>query len=375
MPPLVTLTLFDILLLGYLYSLWPGITNQKILHPDSVFSNKTPIIWIIITVFCVYAGWDTDYQHYYMIYQQIYENIFSIFDSHMEIAYYPFITLSLGNYSLFRFYIWGLAALLAVLTLKRLDLNNNTAAITFASFNLLYFSYARVSLAILIYIYGLMLFCQQRNAWKIITKLWGLILVLTSILFHKSMLFMILLTPLAFIRMTKPKVVLCIMLLPFFFIIMQYVKEYILSGAGNLGDIDELLQISSTASTYVSRGSFASGPIGMLISFIETAALFYGLMICWKRRKIFENEYIIRGIWNITVGLFAVALFSTILNLGYVISRRVMLLGYICLFYVLAYIFVKQFKKKEFVGFCLLSMGYSSIKIIYFLYVNRVYGF
>ena len=372
---LVTLTLFDILLLGYLYSLWPGITNQKIRHTESSFSNKTSIIWILITIFCVYAGWDTDYQHYYSIYNQIYNNTLSIFVSHLEVAYYPFITLSFGNYSLFRLYIWGGAVLLLIFSLKRLNLNCNIAAITFVSFNLLYFSYARVSLAILIYINGLLLLRQKQNKTSHIAKLWGMILVLVSILFHKSMLFMILLTPMTYIRFTKPKVVFGILLLPAIIIIMKYASDYILFEAGNAGDSDELLKIGSTASTYASKNSSASGPIGMLISFLESIALIYGIVICWIRRKVFENNSFVRGLWNLTVGLIAIALFATMLNLGYVVSRRITLLGYVCLFYVIAYIFVNGFKKKEFVTFCLLSMGYSSIKIAYYLYVNKVYGF
>lgn len=371
---LFTLTLFDILMLGFMYSLWPGITNRKIRHPELVFTNKVSIIWIICIIFCVYAGWDTDYQHYFSIYRKIYENRLSILVSHLENIYSVFITFSFGNYSLFRFYIWGSAVLLLIISLKKLDLNNNITAITFVSFNLLYFSYARVSLAIMIYVYGLILLRQQNSSFKLLRILLGAVLILISVFFHKSLAFMIILTPLAFIRLSKDKILFGVLLLPILIIIMQYAKDIILSDASG-GENGELAKMGSAASQYTTRTSTSSGPVGMLISFIETIAFIYGVIICWMRRKVLDSSKIVRGLWNITLGLIVISILSDFMGLGYVISRRIVLLGYVSVFFVLAYIFTNRFRKKEFVTFCLLSMSYSAIKIVYYLYVNKVYGF
>ena len=368
---LVTLTLFDILLLGYLYSLWPGIANQKIRHPEYVYTGKVTAIWIVCTVFCVFAGWDTDYMHYYSIYRKIYENELSILMSHIELAYYPFISFSFGSYSLFRFYIWGLAIFLLVTSLKRLGLNNNMSAILFVLFNLLYFSYARASLAILIYIYGLILVRQREAFWPMLSTFFGVVLMLASIFFHKSMFFLILATPLAYIRFTKIKVIFLILLLPVIVYIIYYAKDIIIADAG--GDTDDLFKISSSASTYTSQSSYSEGPVGMFISFLEMSALIYGFCLSWIKRKILASDSVIKGLWNITIGLITISILSSLMGFGHVISRRVILLAYICLYFVLAYIFTIRFSKKSFVTFSLLAFSYSAVKIIYYLYVNKVY--
>lgn len=372
---LVTLSLLDIVMLGAMCSLWPGITNSKIRHPESEYRGKTTFMWITCVIFCIYAGWDTDYMHYYKIYIDIADNPIAILTTHLEIAYYPFVVLSAGSYSLFRFLVWGLAMLLMVQSLKQLKLNNNMTAITFVAFNLLYFSYARVSLAMMLYIYGFVLLRTREKRRRVLKTAAALLLIIVSVFFHKSMLFVVMLTPLAFTRLTKGKMVAVLLLLPVLLVVMRYAVDTMLASLSNGSEEEDVLKIGTAANTYSNMEGGTAGPIGMLISLLETGALLYGLYLAWTKRKLLARDAMVGGLFNITAALILLSVLSSMVGLAGIIGRRITLLSYLCIFFVLSYIFTHRFRKKEFLTFSMLALGFTWVKIVYYLYVNKVYGF
>lgn len=161
--------------------------------------NKTypvQITWILTLIFCLYAFWDTDY----FTFRQAY---FTDLEDFRDPLYYYIGEISFGSYTIFRLLIWGTALYLLKRTVDRFDISYNVAAYIFTIFFLLTFSYARVSLGMAMYFYGLSFLIkpnQENRFWSIV---WGLIFVGCSYYGHRSLMALILLTPLAFVKLNK----------------------------------------------------------------------------------------------------------------------------------------------------------------------------
>lgn len=208
-------------------------------------SKKTAFYsWILMLFFCIYAYWDTDY---FTFKQSFYISLKDFRDP----LYYYLSFISFNSYSIFRLLIWGTALFLVVRTIKRLFLPQNLAAFIFSVFFLLTFSYARVSLGMAMYFYGASLLFNPSLKYKHRDKFLGLLFVLGSILGHRSMALIILMTPFCYIKMSKLKVVLFIAVTIIAALSFKVVILSIAAGSfgGNLGAVGE------AAAKYSSMGS------------------------------------------------------------------------------------------------------------------------
>jgi len=116
---------------------------------------------------------------------------------------YSYIVEFLGrNYLLFRLVVWGGALLIFQRTVKRFGLDvHRTTFILFAMF-ITVFDYARASLAMSIYFWGLSYICVPwRN--KILSYLLSVSLIVISTYFHRSMVIASIITIMAFIPLNK----------------------------------------------------------------------------------------------------------------------------------------------------------------------------
>lgn len=158
--------------------------------------RSAALSWILMLFFCVYAYWDTDY---FTLRQGFYGSL----EDFRDPFYYYISLISFNSYSIFRLYIWGVALYLFVKTIKRLSLPQNLSALIFSVFFLLTFSYARVSLGMAMYFYGASLLFKPAIKGKKDDILIGTLFVLGSILGHRSLILLILMTPFCFVKMTK----------------------------------------------------------------------------------------------------------------------------------------------------------------------------
>lgn len=152
--------------------------------------------WFMILIFCLYAFWDTDYFSFRYIFHTELKGF-------RDPLYYYLGEVSFGSYTIFRLLIWGTALYLFKKTIDRFKISSNIAAYIFAVFFLLTFSYARVSLGMAMYFYGLSYLIklpQKDRFWSIV---WGLLFIGCSYYGHRSLVALILLTPLAFIKLNK----------------------------------------------------------------------------------------------------------------------------------------------------------------------------
>lgn len=169
--------------------------------------RKTPLVlpWLLILIYCVYGGcWDPDY---YSL-----EESFNADMKEGKDIIYPFLSMiSFGSYSIFRFYIWGLATYLFSVACSKFKLKPNISSFVLIFFFLLSFSYARASLGMAFYFCGLSIIMNNKKRIPAFF-LWGLLLILLSFTAHRSMAILIALTPLAFFKMTKKRLIaLCVM--------------------------------------------------------------------------------------------------------------------------------------------------------------------
>lgn len=154
------------------------------------------ITWLLLIVFVLYAFWDTDYFSFRHIF-------YTSLEGFRDPLYYYLSILSFKSYTIFRLLIWGTALLLFYKTSRRFNLPSNYTAFIFAIFFLLTFSYARVSLGMALYFYGLSFVIKPSTYYRVESKVWGLLFICLSYLGHRSLVALILLTPLSLLKLDR----------------------------------------------------------------------------------------------------------------------------------------------------------------------------
>lgn len=150
---------------------------------DSVPKWRTIVCVICALVFCLFSFWGKDWFHYQNDFWRLKRYPYSF--SHMEDVYLFLIKIC-PNYFTFRLAIWGPSLLLFHLTIKKLELNTELAWFIFGVLYIPLFAYGRFSLAIALMFYGSALLTQPYKNTKKISSIFGLLLIITSVFFHKS---------------------------------------------------------------------------------------------------------------------------------------------------------------------------------------------
>ncbi len=108
-----------------------------------------------------------------------------------------------GNWFYYRLLCWSISLLLFVLTAKRLRINVQHAL--FCLFILWYhtFCYGRVTLAMAFYFYGVSFLCKPITKYLIRSYIIGIIIILSSFYFHRSIILLIVITPAIYMLQVK----------------------------------------------------------------------------------------------------------------------------------------------------------------------------
>lgn len=158
--------------------------------------QSAPITWVLIIVFLLFAYWDTDY---FSFRQMFYTSLKGFRDP----LYYYLSLISFNSYTIFRLIIWGTALLLFKKTSDRYGISPNIAAYVFSIFFLLTFSYARVSLGMAMYFYGLSFLIKPHPTNRFWGFVWGMLFVGCSYFGHRSLLVLIGLAPVALVKLNR----------------------------------------------------------------------------------------------------------------------------------------------------------------------------
>lgn len=177
-------------------------------YPFKVTNENRNLGIIFIVIFVLFSFWGSDWFHYY----EMFPDIKSGYDIHVEEVYLAIGAIS-PNYIIFRFLIWGTGLAIFAKTITKLEVSKDLCWFIFASSYLIWFSYARASLAMTIAFCGFALVVGKDK--KIIQVLFGFILIVCSFFFHKSSAFAIGCILLALVSQRYPKLTFALLILSF----------------------------------------------------------------------------------------------------------------------------------------------------------------
>lgn len=226
--------------------------------------------------------------------------------NNIEPIYGIFIHFVQANYLMFRVLVWGLALLLFTLTAKRFQSGTFLSLFVLFSVFITTFAYARASLAMSIYFFGLSFLCQPLRKIPKIGYFIGIIIIISSYFFHHSILIMIALTIVILIPINKYTITILFLMMP---LIVYFGNQAFINILSSNNFTDE---ISNKLNTYSTREQ-SVGPSAILINTLEYASyyipaivLFYKFYFSSDRKRIIIERYIYRlGKVTLSIIIFA----------------------------------------------------------------------
>lgn len=171
------------------------IVFPSLKYPHRLSTTRRRGAYCTIVVFCVFAFWGSDFFHVYDNYKELLSTGWTLESVYQIIAQ----EIAPNNYFLCRLVVWGLATIFIIKTFKCVNINQDLAVSFFLMIWILWFSYARVSLAMAMVFLGLALVSKSPRSF--FSLLFGLSFILTSLFFHKSAGFIV---SIAFLALLVP---------------------------------------------------------------------------------------------------------------------------------------------------------------------------
>lgn len=243
---------------------------------------------MVIVLFCVFSFWGRDWFHSLLSFDllQYGEAL------HYE-DFYLWIIPLLPNYLVYRFVVWGAAFLLFFVTIKRLNIKTDLTIFLFSTIWLIYFSYARASLAMALIFYGLSLWVVPINDKKVLSKILALIVVGSSTFCHKSAVFGIAIFFLVVLSklINNKKVFFTIVLIAMpltLYLVKYYLSDFMaMDTAGDEGGLETALHAGQN---YLGMEAAENG-IGNIINRAFERIPYYAIcFFCYKEMK---NNYLL----------------------------------------------------------------------------------
>ncbi|MBQ3991915.1 MAG: EpsG family protein [Bacteroidaceae bacterium] len=215
--PLPILVFSNLLMVVLLLLLsWKGFKEPFVLRPWRRY-----LIILVALVFCLFSFWGTDWFHY----AEMYLNLVYMdgFNTSLEDVYYYIANLMAPNYLVFRAIIWGAALYLMCLLMKHASVRGDLILCFFCSVWLIYFGYGRISLAYAAMYLGGSVICKPVRGKVLLSLILGSVLLISSLFFHKSSIYGVVLILLAFLpkMLNKRTFLLLLMIYPFVVIITE----------------------------------------------------------------------------------------------------------------------------------------------------------
>lgn len=321
---------------------------------------------ILMFVFVMFSFWGNDYFHYLEIYPYVLQGE----EFNLEYVYVWIIqNISIG-YTSFRIIVWGCALYLYLLTIRRLSINSNIALFFFGTICLIWFSYTRASLAMVMVYYGMSLLYKP-NKNKYISFIWGLGWILCSVFFHKSAIFAAGISLLVYF-LSKANNKIAILCICTCFIAIMLGIDTIVSSFLNMdsGEDNISSKIISSGQGYAQNEILKRGIVSAFVSIFEVT--FYYLL-AWCCFSFCKGNYKDKSkdIVSYMHMLIMIVLFSSIflLNIGIettIIFERLLRFGFIPASIVMAYFWqhgyfhgIVKFAYRLFFATTLMSVLYS----------------
>lgn len=212
--------------------------------------TATSIGWICVFLFSLTSYYDSDYFEYW----ESFDRYVNGKDLELKESFYLFFySISLDSYLLFRTYVWGTALFLFYKTTKLYNLKCNPAIYIFILFFIMKFSYARASLGMAIFYYGLSYLLVKKRKLPTIIK--GIIFILASFAAHRSMALLILLSPLIFFKLNRKILFIVLLSIPITSTIISLIFEDLANGMTILSDNGMFENFNKSAISYANMAS------------------------------------------------------------------------------------------------------------------------
>lgn len=255
------LVFFNLCLILLMYALM-----KKTLRPPYIaaFTNRSVTIFLMF-VFVLFSFWGLDWFGY----QSSFEHLKSGYSGHME-DIYVWIAQNLSpNYIMFRLVVWGGSLCLLLHIFKRLSIPTNLAIFFFCSIYIIWFSYARVTLAMVLVYYGLTVLYKPYKS-KLISILLGISAIACAYFFHKSALFGIAAAILTILvnKFEKKTFVILLLCYPILVYLAQsFLSDFLMADAS--AEDGALGQSIASGQRYLNRDVNLSSPLALITSFFE----------------------------------------------------------------------------------------------------------
>lgn len=315
---LVFWTIIDIIIYNVL-----SIYSFKHLNINNHKFNAT-FIWIIILFFCIFPLFSGDWIHYADKINYYYHHNYT----DLEPIYLPIIEFTEFNYIFFRFIIWGCALIFLKLLFSRLKIFETRTLLIFIIWGLLFYSYPRVSLGLSILFYGYSLLIKPINR-KLISYALGILLIILSCSFHKSIISLAVIIPFTLFPITRKLV--CLFIIGAF-LGVYFINNYLLS----LKDITTIIE----GGIYFIKEANAISLGQQIVNFVlRIPIIVISVIIAYKvlfRKQFHLNSYIYKFLSYLILILLLsfVFFFSDISNLT--LFYRTLYMAFIPLSIVLA---------------------------------------
>lgn len=225
--------------------------------------------------------------------------------NHGEPVYGYIIKFFEKNYLLFRLAVWGSALWICYRTFLRFQLDVNAAVFFLIAVFLLKFNYARASLAMACYFYGLSFILIRTKRWRVYDFTMAALFLFLSYSFHHSCLLLVVFTITIFIPISKYTVVGAIVLLPVLAGLTSYYYDLVLGDAEILNN--EYVQ--RKLSHYAEREYEGANFFGQLGYIVQYGTFYISLLI--TTIAIFMNKKRVeKYIYNIYKVVFFLMIFS-----------------------------------------------------------------
>lgn len=350
------------------------ISNFKsgLTHPFSCrINHDKQIITVIVIGFAIITFCELG--DFYHLMKHLRTNGFTEDSTNFGVEYIYGVIGSIvdKNYFLFRTIVFGGAYALYCKTAKRFGISNYYAALFMYISHAVLFTYARATLAMSIYFYGLSFICVPYKKNKLLGYVFGATLIFLCKEFHTSTLILIILTPTLFLPFRKWSILLLLISIPTVAVIFKdYFEGFIESGLA-----DDYL--SHKFDRYVERES----SIGIARIIIDTLSYstFYIPLLFSTIIIFFKNTYSIIPsniftLYKVTFSLmFVSASFLFFGETFYTFYYRTLYMSMIPLMIIVLRLYKDGYMSKKTLLLCVLpGIPHMIIRTLYTIYLGNL---
>lgn len=268
-------------------------------------------LWLFITLYATFEFTGGDFYNYKSIYQQIVQSKQYV---HMEDLYCWLVFNLPKEYFIWRFCVWGLAALFWVGTLKLQKQDTNFAGLLFVLVVFYLFVGARQALCFSVQYFALTLILNRKTN-KFSTLIIPIILLVISLSLHKTAIVYILIIAFSFLPLGKRSLIISILLFPVIYKIFdQLAGVFIHSYSGVNGEN------ADTMERYMNGESLESNMNGMIRLVIDRTPII--LLLSYSLFQLYFKRCVdVPKLWKVLLNASYILVYISFLFTGRDVSK------------------------------------------------------